>query len=215
MKALLNNARPPWIAFVGVDGCGKSAVIQQLIQQHQSEIAAEITVFERTRKSCPAGQIIQNYALPPHAPLISIGKLCWVALCWLWQYQRKYRPLRHRSALILSDHYYFTGVAIDPLRYRYSGPSFLAEWMSRHLPRPNAFIFLEAPFEVLYARKQEASPQETQALADRYHQWASQMPNVFTIDASQPLEQVSAQAARRIVHILQSLKADVTASSLS
>ena len=213
--ALLNasdqlNARPPWVAIVGVDGSGKSAVIQQILRHHQSELAAEIIVLERARKAAPAGQPIQNYARPPHAPLVSIAKLCWVALRWQLEYRRKYRSLRCCPVLMVSDHCYFAGMSIDPLRYRYGGPPGLAAWMSRHVPRPHAFIFLDAPFEVIYARKQEASPQETRALIERYRQWAARTPNVFTIDASQPLEQVSTQAARQIALILQSPGADLS-----
>ncbi|NMC53944.1 MAG: hypothetical protein GYA48_09960 [Chloroflexi bacterium] len=204
------NTRPPWVAIVGVDGSGKSAVIQQILRHHQSELAAEIIVLERARKAAPTGQPIQNYAQPPHAPLVSIAKLCWVALRWQLQYRRNYHPLRRRPALLLSDHDCFNGVVIDPLRYRYGGPPGLAAWVSRHVPRPHAFIFLDAPFEVIYARKQEASPQETRALIERYRQWAARTPNTFTIDASQPLEQVSAQAARKIALILQSPGADLT-----
>jgi thymidylate kinase len=46
---------------------------------------------------------------------------------------------------------------VDPKRYRYGGPMWLAQLWSRTLPQPDHLIFLDADVEVLLSRKQEVS----------------------------------------------------------
>ena len=193
---------PLWIALVGADGCGKTAVIEKLKQQTGSGIHSEIFVLERSRKHASVGLPVRNYDRPPHSPLVSVGKLCWAAVRWQVQYTKTRHTLRNDVSLILSDYHYFTGVSIDPLRYRYGGPKSLPEWMAAHLVHPHAFIFLDAPLEVIYDRKQEATREETQNLIESYRKWAQKTQNVCIVDASQPLDQVSTRVACEVNRLL-------------
>ena len=72
-------------------------------------------------------------------------------------------------------------------------------WQLAHLyPRPDLVLVLDAPVEVLHARKQE---DPVAVLAQRradYLLLKDALPNVIVIDATQPLEAVVAEAAAAI-----------------
>ena len=50
---------------------------------------------------------------------------------------------------------------VDPRRYRYGGAMWLARWVGKIIPKPDLWILLDAPAEVLQKRKQEVPPEET------------------------------------------------------
>jgi thymidylate kinase len=73
-------------------------------------------------------------------------------------------------------------------------------WFLTHLyPRPNLVIYLDAPAEVLFARKGE---KDIENLERRRHSFAKLMranPNCVVVDGTQPLSKVYDDAAARIV----------------
>jgi thymidylate kinase len=193
---------PPMIALVGVDGCGKSAVIDDLRANYSHPHVGQIYIINRSSRAPVSGKPIQNYDKPPHSALVSMAKLCVLAVRWILVYWLKLFKLKKNKALILCDHFYFTGNAIDPLRYRYGGPQGLVSGINRVIPRPDIYIFLDAPLEVVYARKQEATREEVQALIEKYRAFISQIPNGYTVDASMPLEKVVHHTSQIISHAL-------------
>ncbi len=56
---------------------------------------------------------------------------------------------------------YLIDTVIDPKRYRYQGPSWVLRTVWRVVPKPDLVILLDAPAEVLHARKQEVPIEET------------------------------------------------------
>jgi thymidylate kinase len=79
------------------------------------------------------------------------------------------------------------------------------------IPRPHLVILLDAPPEVIQARKQEVSPEETARQREAYLKLVEEMPNGRVVDASKPLGNVIAE----VEGIILDYMAARTARSLS
>lgn len=194
----------PWAVLLGLDGSGKSSVLARLQEEMQSSQITGVKVFYRrpsawTHRTEPGGAGIAHYARPPHGRIKSIAKLGLRALDWWVGYWSRWLPQRARGTLILLDRHYFLDLSIDPLRYRYNGPLWLARLIGRFLPEPDLFILLDAPVEVLHGRKQELSPAEAARQRQAYLDLVQQLPNGYVVDASRPLEQVVNQVKQIIL----------------
>jgi thymidylate kinase len=70
--------------------------------------------------------------------------------------------------------------------------------LTRLYPVPDLVIFLDAPAEVLFARKHEGSVTSLERRRAEYRRFISTLDNVATVDATQPLDGVIAQVAEMI-----------------
>jgi thymidylate kinase len=99
---------------------------------------------------------------------------------------------------VLFDRYYYD-LLVDPIRHRYGGPMWLAKLTGRLYPRPDLVILLDAPAEVLHARKQEVPLEETAHQRETYLELVRSLPNGHVVDASRPIHKVVADAERVIL----------------
>jgi thymidylate kinase len=76
---------------------------------------------------------------------------------------------------------------------------FLARLVNRIIPNPHLFVVLDAPSEVLYARKQEISFEEAVRQRDGYLKLVRNLPNGHVVDASKPLDEVVAETEEIIL----------------
>lgn len=111
-------------------------------------------------------------------------------------------PAKVRSTLLLFDRYYHD-LLVDPRRYRFRGPMWLARWAGRMVPAPDLWLVLDAPPEILQRRKQEVPLAETARQSEAYRQLAARLHDAHIIDATQPLERVVAAAADAIVACME------------
>jgi thymidylate kinase len=74
--------------------------------------------------------------------------------------------------------------------------------VSRLIPRPDLVILLDAPPEVLYARKQEFPIAEARRQREAYLDLVKGLSNGYTIDASKPLDKVVVEAEQVILEYL-------------
>jgi thymidylate kinase len=129
----------------------------------------------------PHGQVARGMAT-------SVLKLGWLWLNWWvgwWRFLRK----QSAEGVVLFDRYH-ADLLVDPRRYRYGGPLWLARLASRLMPQPDLVIFLDAETEVLLARKQEVSREALEQARERYLELTKSHPRFLVVDASQPLEKV-------------------------
>lgn len=104
---------------------------------------------------------------------------------------------RRRGYVVLFDRHFF----IDYYAQDIAGPAKgrpLANrvhgWMLKHLyPRPDFIIFLDAPAEVLFARKPEGSIELLERHRQAYFQLRDTVRHFVTVDATQPLDDVTRQ----------------------
>jgi thymidylate kinase len=96
-----------------------------------------------------------------------------------------------RSTLVLFDRYYHD-ILVDPKRYRYGGPSWLAHLIGEFIPKPDIWVLLDAPPEILLERKQEITLAEAARQREEYLKLINNLDNGFVIDATQGLDNVVA-----------------------
>lgn len=188
----------PWVAFIGLDGSGKSSVIQALETDMAAAGYAGLLVLHRRpqivyRQAVADHQgMIEHYRKPPHSPGRSAFKLAAMWLDWLLGYLLVVHGRRVRGVLVVADRHSLLDVQADPLRYRYGGSPQWARLAVRLSPMPDVIVLLDAPTAVLQARKQEVTAEKAAELRQNYLDLLSRYGRGCVIDASQPLDQVVA-----------------------
>jgi serine acetyltransferase/thymidylate kinase len=183
------------IAAMGPDGSGKSSVIAAVDRQVREAFRSTTIVHlrpgflyrpERMSNSTP-------HAENPRGTVRSFCKLLFFAADYILGYVFFMKPLLVRSNSLIFDRYY-DDLLVDPRRYRQQGSVGMARLLRKIVPRPDLWLLLDAPAEVLQMRKQEVSPEESERQRHAYIEVLRDQQHVVTIDSSQPLESVIDQA---------------------
>jgi thymidylate kinase len=188
------KARLPLVALMGVDGSGKSSVLHIFRTKYASSLKAGLVVFHRgkiTTEIQISTKTFDHHADQPYSLMVSILKLFVKAFGWLANYWIKIAALRKKGSLVIVDRFYFYDLAIDPLRYRYKGPLWLVNTVTWFMPKPDLYILLDAPAEVLVGRKSEIPLEEVVRQRQANVALVKNLPNGYIVDASQPLEKVA------------------------
>ncbi len=74
--------------------------------------------------------------------------------------------------------------------------------LARLVPRPDLYILLDVPAELLQQRKPEVSCEESRRQRIAYLQMFHRLPNAFIVDAAGPLDEVARQMKSVILHTL-------------
>ena len=119
---------------------------------------------------------------------------------WYRQY-RAWRWQRSGAVVLFDRHYYPDYYAYDiangagprPLHRRIHG------WLLEHVyPKPDLLIFLDAPAEVLYARKREGSVALLERRRQDYLAMETLVPSFARVDATLPEDEVVEAVAKLI-----------------
>jgi thymidylate kinase len=181
------------IVFLGPDGCGKSTV-------GNHALATAVRAFRgldryhlrpRPSKGAPVAPVTDPYGKAPRSFVQSVAKLGYFLAEYTAGYFRFVRPALVRNRLVAFDRFYCDLLA-DPRRYRFGAPMWMAHLVGRLIPQPDLYIVLDAPAEVLQARKQEVSPEQSAQQRQAYLDIAATLPNAVIVDAARPLDRVVA-----------------------
>jgi thymidylate kinase len=189
------------VAFLGSDGVGKSTILAKVGE----ELAP---AFRRTRHyhlrpffgRSPVSKICNSnpQGQAPRGILSSLAKL----LLWWADYTAGYLleifPRKVRSTLILFDRYYHD-ILIDPRRYRYGGPAWLATIIAWLIPQPDIFILLDAPPEIVRLRKQEVPLGETSRQRIAYLELTGKLNSAYVVNAARPVDLVLSDVEKIIL----------------
>jgi thymidylate kinase len=192
------------IAVMGPDGAGKSTLIEHLIQ-------AVGSAFDRHRlfhwrpmllwRRKLTHDTTRPHSAPPHGRWWSVTRLFAHLLDYWLGYWLVIRPLIARSGLVVFDRY-FDDVLIDPKRYRYGGPLWLARILRPLTPRPDLVLVLDAPEEVLLSRKQEVAREELHRQRQLYARIVEGAAAARVINGSGSVSHVMAEATRVVIEHL-------------
>lgn len=187
------------IACLGPDGTGKAHVVEALTQH-------PLAIFDRgqamhlrprvVRRAPAEGRTV--HSRKPWGRIGTIAKLMMFAADYWLGYSLRIRPGLVRSTLVVSERY-FDDVLVNPRRYRMDRPRAFARLLSPWIPQPALWLVFDAPAEVLRARRSEPQTGDFDRLRAEYRRVLRGRRNVVLLDASQPVEQVIADAERAIV----------------
>ena len=209
-RSIKNWISPPalFVAVMGPDGSGKSSVIAEYMRALGPAFAGTAYFHLRPfllRGSSAAGRDITNpHGQIPRGALTSVAKLLFLWADYVLGYYLCVRPLLVRSTLVVFDRYYLD-LLIDARRFRYGGPRWLARLVAALIPMPDLLLVLDAPADVLQARKQEVSADESARQAEAYRtafSSAALRGRAVLVDATRPLEQVVHQCVDRTLALL-------------
>lgn len=178
-----------FLAVLGPDGCGKSSVIDALVQELGNTFRGTRRFHFRPSLGRGDGPVVTDpYAAPPRSPAGSVAKLAYYWADYVFGYLMRIRAGR-QSELVVFDRYVHD-IAADPIRYRYGGPMWAVHALERLVPGPDLCLVLDAPAEVLQARKQEVTLEQSRQQRDAYRRLAERVPEAHLLDASRPLDEV-------------------------
>lgn len=117
----------------------------------------------------------------------------WYRQLHAWRWERS-------GAIVVFDRHFF----VDYYAYDLEGTE--RSWsqrlhgavLGRLYPRPDLVVYLDAPGEVLFARKGEGSIEALERRRDEYRAVAPLVPAFVEVDATRPLEAVAADVAAAI-----------------
>jgi thymidylate kinase len=183
------------VVLLGPDGAGKSSVIQAVSQELVGAFPSTTRysfppALLRRLLHRPEGPERMPHELPPRSFLASVLRAVgyWFVYYTLGYYLTVHLALA-RATLVLHDRH-LVDALVDPRRYRYAGPSWLLRLLWRLVPKPDLVILLDAPPEVLQARKQDVPFEETARQRAAYLSLVGSMGEGHVVDARRPLAQV-------------------------
>lgn len=190
------------IVILGPDGAGKSSVIQGLISGlTQGERIVKVRHLKPRLVNLRPGEVVTIVTDPhgkaPRSALVSIAKVfVWLVEEWcanLFQDQKE--------TVLICDRYYHD-LLVDPKRYRYGGPRWVANLVGMLMPQPDLWVLLDAPAEVLQARKQEVPLEETSRQRNAYLSFVRDQKDSVTVDATQSLDKVVSDVEQSITKVI-------------
>lgn len=191
-------------AFLGPDGSGKSTVIERVAARLRPAFRRVETIHLRPRlgaRNQSTTPVTAPHEQPARRGLGSIAKPFYFLADYCVGYLFKLRPLLVRSTLLIFDRYYHD-LLVDPKRYRYGASLRLARWVGHFIPKPDLWLVLDAPVDIIQARKSEVTRAESIRQREAYLQLAAHFDDAVIVDTSQSRDAAVAQASNAILERL-------------
>lgn len=208
VKRLLQRILQPtglMVVILGADGSGKSTVIGQMKQDLAPAFRQTHYIHLRPRLGRKVDEdeapVTDPHSQPPRSWLASVLKLIYFLFDYGIGYILTVYPKLVRSTFVIFDRYYHD-LLVDSRRYRYGGPRWWAQLIAQLVPKPDLWILLDAPAEVLQARKQEVPFEETARQRQAYLELVEHLPHAFVVDTGQPLQDVVADVDKTILNYM-------------
>ena len=189
------------VAVLGPDGAGKSTLLNSFTVLRP--VFGEIRRYHwrpgvvRTLRN-QGTPVPQPHAKAVHGFATSLASLLAVLADYIVGYWSSVRILMARSGLALFDRHLYD-ICVDPVRYRYAGPLWLAEFAARLAPpRHLLALILAAEENTILERNQEVAPGELRRQIAKYRWLASRWPAARLISADEPAAKV---ARRSLQHL--------------
>lgn len=209
-RRLLRTIEPTGLSvgFLGPDGSGKSTLIDRCIHSIAPAFRRHAYFHLRPRRLFARGSAVGGpantdpHGSPPRSALASVAKLSVLLTDYTLGYLLAVWPLLRRSTLVIFDRY-LQDMQADPYRYRWGGPRNLPRAVSRWVPQPDLWVVLDAPEEVLLARKAEVTREAAASQRLAYRALADELPRCILVDTSQSVDRCVAEVNRHILKHLE------------
>jgi len=200
------------VAFLGPDGAGKTAIGMRM----ESDLAPAFRGVSRfhlkpgvlRRHPGVGGVNVENpHSKPSRGAVASILKLMYFLGDYILGFSLRVFPLKIRSHLVIFDRY-FHDLLIDPVRYRYGAPKWIAQFFGLLIPKPDIFIVLDAPADVIQARKQEVPMEETERQRKAYLDFATGREDCIVLDTSVGIDETAYFGNKKVLEFMENRLAE-------
>lgn len=152
------------VAFLGIDGSGKSSLIRSLREQLASSFPRIVyRHFKPNFLERPARPATRSVQFPvdirPGVSVLGLTRLAYYLVDYSLGYLVNVWPQRLRSALVIFDRHFYD-LWIDPIRLRNRIPMMLARAFAWGIPKPDLIFVVDTPPEVAHVRKPIGPPLE-------------------------------------------------------
>jgi thymidylate kinase len=195
------------LMIVGPDGTGKTTLCKAVEQAISGQAPVRVLANRRGAEPlgilparAPRGSTLAPHRHPAHPPLLSLAKVLYSFVNFYLIWLVKIRPFVRRGGWVVVERGWWD-MLVDPLRYRLRLPRPLGRAIAYLMPRPSLVLVLEAPAEVIAARKAQLSVPE---LVRQMRAWREILPpkqRRLYLDTSAPIEDV----VQRISHAISDL----------
>jgi len=210
------------IAILGVDGVGKSTIIDAIkpvldaathnatVVQHLRPGFLPPLARLKGKSGIPGGSVNEPHGSKPSGALGSLFRLIYLLLDYIlgyWFLTR--RHIAKQPTLVIFDRYAYD-MAIDPYRFRIALPSKVIRWFTRFAPKPDLIISLHCAPELIIIRKQELPLAEISRQVNALRQFSEEEHRAVLVSTDGRVEEVRDQ----IFVILQKFYSEHNATNL-
>lgn len=204
------------LAVLGVDGAGKSTVINSILPPLNSATNKAVVIrhlrpallpplarFKGCKKLPPSGPVLEPHGSTPSGKLGSLFRLTYLTLDYLAGYWFWTRFIIAKQPTVVIFDRYAYDMALDPRRFRIGVSSRVAGWFVSLTPKPDLIICLQGNPEVIAARKQELSVDETRRQVDALREFASREPHAVLISTDTGIDETRDKVLHAFFEFLQ------------
>ena len=171
------------IALMGVDGSGKSTLIEHLNKKLKKKYIKIQNLHLRPYFFLTDTSTVNSN---PHNTKKKRLKIIsfFIILVWLFMYRIFFFVnLKKKNQLIIFDRYAHD-LLIDKVRYRFNLNKKITRFILKLFPKPNLWIFLNPPIKIIEKRKKELPTHELTRQSNEYQKLLKKEPNVLTINTN-------------------------------
>jgi thymidylate kinase len=195
-----------FIVFVGLDGCGKTTIVNDLsIQMSNCFTSGKIKKFywrpfflPRLSALIPFKREKVNLENPVDAGLRTVSRNPLAVVKYLLKFfyylfdfiigRLRYQSAWSRGGLVLFDRYYYDHL-VYPERFGFHVPGWIMKPLMALVPEPELKFFLYAPTETLMGRKQELPLEEIRRQDKEYKKIISSLHGGYLVNTDRALEE--------------------------